>query len=143
MTTRLIYLLEEDFRYHLADVLNEEDFSNQKVVFFVELRKMDDQVIPMISDLVKIRLKKAEDRLIKWIEKNVTDLENFEVHAFDGKPSKSNPGYKLNFANNEDFHVLVTPDNEYRLAPYLKHNAGVHQVRYLSLGDFKDQDING
>ena len=143
MNTRLIYLLEEDFRRDLAYILNKEDFSGQNVIFFVELRKVDDQVIPMISDLVKIRLDKAKVRLEKWVRNNVNSLEHFEVLVFDGRPSRTNPNIQLNFSSTEDFHVFLEPRNEYRLAPYLKYNAGAHQVRYLSLGDFNDQDISG
>lgn len=142
MGTRLIYLLEEDFREGLADVLNQEDLGGQDVVFFVELRKVDEQIIPMIADLPKLRLEKAERRFREWIKENVKGLKNFRVMVFDGRPSKSNP--RMNFKEKDelDLHVLVTPKNESRLTSYLKYNTGVHQIRHLSLGDFNDEDIN-
>lgn len=143
MSTRLIYLLEEDFQHDLANILNQEDLKGKNVVFFVELRKVDDQLIPMIDGLPKLRLRKAEDRIKKWIRKNIKGLESFSVLVFDDRPSRSNPDYNFLELPENDFHVLVPPHNEIRLAPYLKHNAGIHQIKHLSLGDFTDEGING
>lgn len=143
MTTRLIYLLENDFQQNLANVLNKEDFSDQNVVFFVELRKMDDQLVPMIADLSKMRLIKAKKRIESWIREKVKGIDHFEVFTFDGHPSRTNPSYRLDLSGTEKVNVSLAPQNENRFIPYLKHNAGSHQIFYLSLGDFNDQDING
>lgn len=142
MGTRLIYLLEEDFKHDLAEVLSQENLAGQNVIFFVELRKVDEQLVPMIADFSKLRLKKAEKRFRDWIKKNIKGLENFQVMVFDGRPSRSNPNFDLTKLDKSDFHVLVTPKNESRLTSYLKYNTGIHQIRYLSLGDFNDEDIN-
>lgn len=143
MDLRLIYIKEEDLNQQLVDTLKQISFKENRVLFFVELKDVDDEIVPMISDLSNLRIVKAEKRITKWIKNHSNHIDNFEVLVFNGHPTRSNPNYKLTFENSEGVHVLINPEYMPRIAPYLKHHAGAHQVKYLSLGDFSEENLNG
>lgn len=142
MNLRLIYIREEDLREQLVEVLNNIQFEDVEVLFFIELKEVDEKKIPMISDLSKLRLRKAESRIRKWLNERVPEIQNFEVLVFDGRPTRNNPNYQLLIKKGDGVHVFINPKHELRIAPYLKHHAGAHQIKYMSLGDFSDQDLN-
>lgn len=142
MNLRLVYIREEDLQERLVRSLNSIHFKDVKVLFFIELKEVDEKVIPMISDLSKLRLRKAESRIREWLTESVPHIKSFEVLVFDGRPTRYNPSYQLLINGDEGIQVFLDPKHELRIAPYLKHHAGAHQIKYMSLGDFSDQDLN-
>jgi hypothetical protein len=143
MNLRLIYIKEEDLEQQLIDTLKQISFGEVRVLFFVELKEVDEKAVPMIADLLKLRVFKAEKRITEWIENHSSHIDNFEVLAFDGHPTRSNPSYKLSIMGDQKIDVLLNPEYKTRIAPYLKYHAGAHQVKYLSLGDFSEENLNG
>lgn len=136
MDLRIIYIEEKDLNENLVKQLVQIKFEDVRVLFFVELKEVDSNLVPMISDLPLIRIEKAERRIRKWLEEHVAHISNYEVLVFHGPPSRTNPKFKLSVNKNAKLNVLVHPEHESRIAPYLYHHAGAHQIKYFSLGDF-------
>lgn len=142
MALKLIYIKEINLNDLLEEQLKKVKFEDDLVLFYVELKEFDEKLIPMISDLPDLRLRKVERRVTRWIKEKIGHIKNFEVLVFNGRPNKLNPKYDLSIEAGQRFDVLLNPGHEPRFANYLNHFAGSHQIKYLSLGDFSDQDIN-
>jgi hypothetical protein len=142
MALRIIYIKEVNLNDLLAAQLKMVRFEEEPVIFFVELREVDEKLIPMISDLPALRLRKAERRIVKWINDKLDHIDKFEVSVFNGRPNKSNPRYSLSIEDDQKLDVILNSGHEPRFANYLNHYAGSDQIKYLSLGDFNGQDIN-
>ena len=142
MDLRIVYITEKDLNDQLVEQLKNISFEDVRVLFFVELGEVDYQLLPMISDVANLRLRKAERRINKWLEEGLDHINHFEVLTFNGRPTKTNPNYTLTLQKNQELNVLLSPEHEPRIAPYLNQHAGAHQIKYLSLGDFSGEDMN-
>ncbi|GEM_PF-2663728 len=141
MNLHLVYIQESDLNSQLVKTLDQVYVKDDKVLFFVELKEVDEKSIPMIVDLMSLRLRKAERRIKSWLQQHIENLKNYEVLVFNGKPSRTNPSYNLSVSKQDGVHVIIDPKHENRIAPYLRQHAGSHQIKYLSLGDFNGEDL--
>ena len=141
MKTRLIYVREEDLQQSLIDSLKNIDFTGYELLFFVELKEVDDRVMPMLANVSKIRLKKGEKIITQWISDYLPNINDFKVQVFDGHPTKSNPSFDLTFSKDTGLHVILNRKNENRILSYLRHRAASHEIKYLSIGDFTEENL--
>lgn len=135
MKTRLIYIREEEMSDELGAIIARFTGVGENLLFFVELKALEDNNVPMISDLSDLRLNKAEQRIKDWLEELIAPELVWELVVFEGKPTKNNPDYGW-VINQQKLKVFVHPANELRLIPFLKSRIAPDQLRFFGFEEF-------
>lgn len=131
MNTWLVYIREEEMTGEFGTMLAQLNNANDYLLFLVELKAVDDHIVPMISDLSDLRLNKAELVIKEWLEDFVAPDLNWKLVVFEGEPAKNNPDFTFG-SKLKKINVFVQPENELRLIPFLKTRVAPNNLYFYN-----------
>ncbi|MDX1652923.1 MAG: hypothetical protein R3277_10555 [Brumimicrobium sp.] len=129
----LLYIREKEISSDLGKQLINSVGQSSYLMVLVEIEPIRLSNVPMITDFKEIRLKKFKEKIEKWFRESLPSEVSFDIHVFEGKPTKNNPNYF--FENKGKLNVFLKKVNQLRISPFLKEHFTPDQVRFISIED--------